>query len=277
MKPAIQWIHAEYGNARSSHFGTKQSFINCAFGVAPQTLIVQNDIRVPLTSSMHIHGSNRLREFSAWDEGIHATRERGAAPDWWIFSNDTFSHHRFFWGAVLAGFAHTFRACRGTTTPTIIGDVLPESLLSDPSAQAPYVSTYFFMVNAAALEQLSWNLTQDAPLDWVASTEDITVAGNDCPARVKTFLQEHLCNPTSPRAWRNASPVTAINKDFLRFKAMAILLEHTLSQRALQAGVALLPIIDRNSVNTLRLMRSVEARLSRFRNAITSSATHPTN
>lgn len=277
MKPSVQWIHAEYGTARSSNFGGKQSLIKRALGIVPQTIVVQNDTNVSLTSNRHIHGSNRLREFSAWDEGVHASRERGITPDWWIFSNDTFSHHRFFWGAVLAGFVRTFAARQGATEPVIIGDVLPGSLLADPSAQANYVSTYFFMINAAGLERLAWNLTQDVPLNWVASSADISVAAPACPARVKTFLYEHLCDPGSPRAWRSASPVTADNKDFIRFKATAILLEHALSHRALQNGVSLLPIIDRRSVNPLRLIRSVEARFSRFRSAITSKATYPAN
>lgn len=262
------WVHVEYGSKRSGGFEWRRRIIELALGVTCKVVIVQNDLLTDLVQPQAVRGSNRLREFSGWNEGVGVAREQGYVPAWWLLSNDTFSHHRFFWGTILIGLALAFRGAKKRTDPIIIGDILPGNATSCYNGCALYVSTYLFLANSAAMDRLSWSFTEGAPLNWIARDEGNTLVTSECPETARAFLEDHVCNPASPKAWRDAAPVTQDNREFLRSKARAVILEHSFSNRAAFAGVSFVSVIERKSINLLRLLRSVECRITAVLNSI---------
>src|SRR5690606_14957475 len=109
------------------------------FCVEPVVFTVEN-------RAAHIHGAdtipgtNSFREFSGWNEGL-AAADMGGRFDWYVFSNDTFAHHRFFWGSLFYGFNRQFRRVRSHQSPMLIGDVVPGQMLDSEGDCYLYAST----------------------------------------------------------------------------------------------------------------------------------------
>lgn len=265
MRLTANWVHVEYGVDRSAVFSESCSLIPQMFELDVENVLIQNDRAVLLDSENEIYGSNTLREFSAWNEGIGFCLEKGRRDaDWWIFSNDTFSAHRHFWGSIGKGFRSAFQRKANEMRPIVIGDILPGNMFTTEPGEMMYFSTYFFMINSNGLRRLEFDLCRSAPLDWVSVKKEVCLTSEDCPASVSSFLERHLLHPESALAWKDAARLCDANLDGMRSKAKSVILEHSLSRRCFEEAIELESIIDRSSWNTLRLRRSLEARLEKL-------------
>lgn len=255
------WIHVQYGIKGIAYYRRAAAFMSRGLGVTLKQLSVQNDPNAD-EGALQLKGSNRLREFSGWNEGISHLRETVAdSSGWWMFSNDTYARHRFFWGSLAFSFARVFRKNARNNKPMIIGDILPASMFSEGGVDARYISTYLFIVNAPAMAILEYDLIGDAPLHWIATSSELTLTSASCPPQAARFLEAHLCQPDSRSRWRDARVLTEDNLVELRFKATAVVLEHWLSFRAKRLGIDFAPVIDRTGLGFFRALRSIEARL----------------
>lgn len=256
------WVHVQFGPAHELYYRKLFKYLGPILGGVGQLVVVENSIEHALGRPDVISGSNSHREFSGWSEGLRSALESISKEDWLLFSNDTFAHHRFFWGSLIFGFARAMRRKGRALQPTIIGDVLPGNLFSEGAGRFDkYVSTYFFAANAAALRLLEYDFVNGAPVDWVEMTPDAELLGSKCPDRIRVALEGHLSRPGSKTAWRGAAVPSLSNISTLRSKAGAVIMEHFLSRRAEMLRIRLVPIVDRTSTNLLRIVRSVEARI----------------
>lgn len=257
----LAWIHVQFGSERTDYYCRAIRRICERLSVSPYVLVVENSLTHRNTCNA-IAGTNILREFSGWNEGL-AHADRNGRFDWYVFTNDTFAHNRFFWGTLFRGFVNQFNRRRSTTAPLAVGDLLPGTMLARDGVSYYYASTYFFMMNDAALDRLGRDLVSDAPINWVTGAPKTRLTADTCPGWVTDFLVEHLTSQTSAIRWRDAAALTDINASQLRFKAIAVILEHWLSHRMIEAQVEMVPVVDRARRNVWRYLRGLEVTISR--------------
>jgi hypothetical protein len=257
------WIHVQFGSTRTAYYKKANQFFGGILGGAQRHIIVENNTACRSHLAVDLVGSNNSREFSGWTEGLALVKKQpNESNGWYVFTNDTYAHHRFFWGVLATGFLSTIKKHGTCTRPAIIGDVLPQGMFTDVSGNAsPYISTYFFLINAAALKLLEWDLVAEAPLEWIASSPDAQLFAPSCPAAIRSFLTQHLCTPGSSIAWHSATPLTNETTPILRSKSRAVIMEHYLSKRATELGIENLPILARHTHSISRTIRSLEVRL----------------
>lgn len=256
------WVHVQYSPARETYYRRLFRYLGPVLGGVEQCIVVENSLKHTRGRRDVICGTNSYREFSGWAEGLRPNLVSIGKNDWILFSNDTFAHHRFFWGSLAFGFVNAIRRERKALQPTIVGDVVPGNLFSaDGRRGYNYVSTYLFAANAAALGVLGFDFVEGSPLDWVKVAPDFKLTGSNCPDKIRVALENHLSCPESKAAWRGAAIPSPSNISVLRSKARAVIMEHFFSHRAEMLGVRLVPIVNRTSINLLRAIRSLEARL----------------
>jgi hypothetical protein len=219
-------------------------------------VVVNNNptLREAPTAITVIEGSNRLAEFSGWDEGLAWAHEKATgAFDAFVFANDTFCFHRRWNRLDAMWFARVVRAT-DPHDPTILGqvDMSHDTYRICGASSRTWVSTYLFALTRAAMDSIGGRIAPppETTTAWVPGTgapadEDRFFSEAIDPA-LRAHLQRWLFASapvaSGPR-WRNAAPLTEHNWARFRLKAQCILSEKCLSSRVVAAGGTLTPAL----------------------------------
>lgn len=245
MKGRIAWVHANFDEPRAlPSIEAANEFIR---SLAPTdgalAVFVNNNQTVNSLEHIargagwhYLSGSNAVREFSAWQEGLEYLRSmnRAQCPDVFVFSNDTYLFHQpFRYFLRLLFLRTTLRRVADGGSAWAIGQV--ERSPTVPNLDR-YFSTAFFILDRAALARIGYCLSDPA----IESYFDADLPGQFFSRYMDpvygSFLRSWLFVP-SPKSWYRARPLTAENALFMRGKAACILNEHSLSRRLIQNGV----------------------------------------
>ncbi len=184
-----------------------------------------------------IQGSNRLGEFSGWQEGLDRTRRLDDAATA-VFLNDTVGAHRPF----SAFRRWAFRAELQRAAGSIVGfidaartDLGPLAIAGLPLAE--WVSTYCFALTSDVLAALGNRL-------WDPDEVTACVPGGAREAtffsdRISPALRQHLTWWLFGGGWFRGEALTPGNADRLAFKARCICAELLLSARCRALGFEL--------------------------------------
>jgi len=209
-------------------------------------------------------GSNALLDFSGFFEGLErllAARPEAAAGNV-LFVNDTlFTKHAA--SCILGRLFGLDALLRHLKVPAIAGklDRYRSVYLRNPwSGHDRYVSTFCFLLNAAALPQLR-RLTQEAESAGALLDRplDDETWGAGIPALLREHIRAHLVYEGSPYLWPSAS---RSNPELLRKKACCVYLENRLSG-AIGGDGALVPINAGPRSQVAIFVRELLARVAR--------------
>ncbi len=175
-------------------------------------------------------GSNRLGEFSGWQEGL-ALLDGGSNGV--VFVNDTVCTHRRFSAARKASFA---RSVRTAADAAIVGfrDRGDGRLSLAGLNVNAWTSTYCFMLSTKALELLGRQLYQP---EVVAGCVPGGLDEQRFFAQLSTDLDAHLRRWLFEGGWYAGERLTQENAARLTFKAKCIIAEKALSGRCEKLGI----------------------------------------
>lgn len=245
-KHKVLWIHCNYSVGRMNLcLRLAESFLH-KMGLFEQArlIVVQNGSIVgPIdqqSSWLYLQGSNRSREFSAWQEGWEAIGSEAADFDFVVLTNDTFPYHQPYYllGRLLRS---TFRKlieakeqhfALGVVERGFDADILPEHITSCFMA--------FDRLAAASVMPCMTKIDDKCSLaDDEKRQEILTSTYKDYKTKLNAWLLQPGLN-----SWYDAAPLTESNYDLMAGKAQAILLEHSLSRRLLTNDVRLVSCFD---------------------------------
>lgn len=191
-----------------------------------------------------LEGSNRLAEFSGWQEGLDHLRQGSANDRGIVFVNDSVCTHRHFTFARARAFRHALRASEG---PRIIGfRDIPDHRVFSAALEFQirltiaeleldaWTSTYCFALTAGALRALDHELC-----DPVLVSQCVP-GGTDEKAffdRLSPHLDRHLRHWLFEGGWYGSGRLSSANASHLLLKARCIAAELLLSARCRSAGV----------------------------------------
>jgi hypothetical protein len=181
-----------------------------------------------------VDGSNRLGEFSGWQEGLSFVKKNDDARDGVVFANDTICTHRHFTRFRKAAFTKALNLAAG---PALIGfrdTAPPESSIAGMSVPS-WVSTYCFALTRPAIDSLNWSLYDER------SVVDCVPGGIDEAhffSEMSENLSVHLRQWLFERGWYGAAALSSANYKKFEHKAKCIVAELILSARCIRLGIS---------------------------------------
>ena len=178
-------------------------------------------------------GSNRAREFSAWQEGWAHLRASGVSPDIVVLTNDTFPFHqpyRLLAPLLRISLQKLLESGRRRWALGVVERGFAYQHLSQ------YLTSFFVVLEKEAASLVMDSLTEPVS-DWQVAPD--AASGKIIHSRDKQYeesINRWLLAPAS-RSWYGAAPLTGTNYTAMAGKARSIVLEHGLSRR-LQDGDA---------------------------------------
>jgi hypothetical protein len=180
-----------------------------------------------------IAGSNRLGEFSGWQEGLALTAQHPATT---LFLNDTVSTHRRFTSARKLAFLKAVRSANERAAIVGFSDRIDGRLVIAGLALTAWISSYCFVLTAGALMRLGNALYDEVQVD-------LCVPGGSASesffANMSSDLVTHISRWLFVGGWHASGPLTNENSDRLTKKARSIVAEMQLSARCRAHGVDL--------------------------------------
>lgn len=186
-----------------------------------------------------IAGSNRLGEFSGWQEGLELTAQQPATT---LFLNDTVSTHRRFTNARKLALLKTARSV--SERPAIVGfsDRIDGSLVVGGLSLTAWISSYCFVLTACALMKLE-NVLCDEAL--VGLCVPGGLKAESFFSNMSSDLATHISRWLFVGGWHASAPLSEENSDRLTRKARSIVAEMQLSARCRAHGVELVDPFER--------------------------------
>ena len=201
-----------------------------------------------------LDGSNRLGEFSGWQEGLARLDDQSRGV---VFVNDTLCTHRRFSAARKASFG---RAVRSTESAAIVGfrDRGHGQLSVAGLNVSEWTSTYCFMLSTKALELLGRELYQSQV---VAACVPGGLDEHRFFAHLSPDLDAHLRRWLFEGGWYAGEHLTRENIARLIFKAKCIIAEKALSGRCHKLGIRAVDPFDAHPL--LRWLDKIDGKLSK--------------
>ena len=238
----------------------------------PRLILVLNnpsidENRLPCFDFHCIAGSNKLGEFSAWEEGIQFycshVNIHFAANDFFVFANYTFCHHRIWKHSYAKNFCRSLRKAN-SSSPSIIGwgNYSVDLFSIDSIPFHIWISTYLFSFQMSTYVQLEGGLVpSDSSFDrYISPTID---SDSFFGYSVNEALQSHLTNWLFKGGWRNSKALDSSSYPVLQFKAKCILAEKLLSAKILSLGGRLI-LLDNFNLRARFILRRLHLKFSRL-------------
>lgn len=242
----VVWIHCNYTHARLAPcLDLAEKFLD-NLGLLKGALLisVNNGLETKLSQRhqhwIQIKGTNRVREFSAWQEGWEVVETEAADVDLVILTNDTFPFHQPYYllgillrfvlrrviNAKVQGFA------LGVVERGFDSHILPE-----------YITSFFMVFDRRAALSIMHRLTVVQPEMSIAMDASCgkIVLSPDGPYEAK--INRWLLEP-GKQSWYDAAPLTTDNYYSMAGKARSILHEHSLSVHLRSDGISLVSCFD---------------------------------
>ena len=231
-KPALERLHSALGRC----LGDQMSI----------DVIVNNDEELPtidLPGVVVARGDNCAAEFSGYDAGIGARRERSSSPDVWLICNDRYDAYLDGFGELPLGDVVDLLA----SCPAVCGqlDQFPEPVWWTGRDMTRWVRSSFVFIDDRTLRTLGTLVSCDG-----AHLDDLVPAvlpAREAPfprlGRYGDYLGDWLTGSQRTPArqrWYGARSLDEMSWPALRRKAQSILNEHLLSARVRDLGVAII-------------------------------------
>jgi len=182
-----------------------------------------------------IVGSNRMAEFSGWQEGLDRLWERSGGFDHGvIFVNDSVVTHRRFRLPRLFATRWSMRSAHGAALVGFRDAVGSHFSIGDLDFD-DWTSTYCFALTQQALERLEFRLYDSHKV------QACVPGGNDEAkffAGISPNLEHHLRNWLFGGGWYGSQRLGSSNRAAMELKARCIIAEKLLSAACLRLGIA---------------------------------------
>jgi len=217
--------------------------------------------QMPCPVAAYVRGDNRLREFSAWNQGLAMCREMGwlDRPAAFVFANDTFCHHNRYGWLTRQMLSRQIRDARmQDAAPTLWGERHGLGVAYSIGGMAAdfWVSTYLFGVH---------------PNHWRDATGLIPESLVDCRAQqfdelfdawqASENLRRHvlswlgLAGPNMTR-WYGAKQPAAAGHAAMLTKAACILAEKYVAARGVGEGLGVEDVFSSPAWRQIRRLES---------------------
>lgn len=189
---------------------------------------------------IHKRGSNKQREFSAWQEGWDAITSSAQDADVVFLTNDTFPFHQPYYllGPLLR--LSLAKLMRSGGNGWALGFV---ERSGDDQFLSKYITSFFVVLDRLAAKSVMHRITE--PIARWRVAEDVAsgkiVFSDD--KRYEEKINRWLLDP-SGHSWYAAAPLTRENYRSMAGKARSIILEHSLSGHLKADGIKLVSCFD---------------------------------
>jgi hypothetical protein len=211
-----------------------------------------------------IKGSNNYNEFSAFDEGKDYIYNNFSLNfnDIFIFSNDTFYRHRYFFGIMQRRFIVNFKIYENSSN-FLIG-YLDKSKLKNHYIEKikfdSHISTFFFISNYNTLKD--YNFVYFNNNNTILNINNKYLSINEVVNDYSTNIYNFLFKPSST-SWYKAINFEDIHKSSINYekKIYSILNEHYLTIYIKKNKFFLISIFPAKKFNVINIYKSVEDRI----------------
>lgn len=263
-------VHAMYGGAG---FDREQPFFHAfrqRYGDAAQVIFVQNlpqGAFPPCQAEASLYGSNTLREFSAWEEGLahYQAHLEPRADDVVVLTNDTiFRSDRLLRLAMDNGVLRLGNVDFGSKVALgpIINDL--SGLRVFGRRVGEQLATYFVAIRFQHLQAVGGVLGDVDFSAYLAQRFGPSLFVHPKARQFNAFFNQWLgaSQPAGVGRWPHSrrTPYTEENFAFLRDKAKMILLEAHLTHRLKCAGFRFVDIYNSNALKRFVNRRRYELR-----------------
>lgn len=239
-------------------------------------VIVENDFDSDLNLNCRlfhyqfkVRGSNSILDFSGYEEGLAFIKRNFVieSNDCFIFLNDTFFRARYFDGLFRRQFIRKIRESITFESPYFIGYkdknkdkecYIGEFLFLE------HFSTFFFVLNYAALEKLSLISINPENTKIVLNNEFMMINGERSVYADKVYSWIFKRNSDSwyrSLTFANYSQSNSTTRSYYDLKIFAVMNEHNLYVQASRLGIQLIPIFPDRKFALINILKSAEFRI----------------
>jgi len=198
-----------------------------------------------------VRGSNKVGEFSAYQEGVDWLRSRQCLPETFLFANDRALSYGDRYGAVLD--RRALEVVRGY--PMVCGTInsYGKSVALAGSLLDVWCRTNFVLTSRVALAAIGSTVSLGpAEFDTRVPVEFPGEGWSPAPWLGPEYAGIVLDWLTREGNWYRAEPISEANWPAMRVKLLAIINEHLFSIRARENGV---PLVDYTQLAQLKELR----------------------
>jgi hypothetical protein len=211
-----------------------------------------------------LKGSNDYNEFSGYEEGKNfiINNYKINLNDIFIFSNDTFYRHRYFFGIMQRRFLYSFR--KYCSYNNFLIGYLDKNTLNNFYIEnikfTSHISTFFFISNYNTLKNYNFVYYNKKTTILNFNNKFLSINGevNDYTSNIYNFLFK-----ISRDSWYNEINFEDIHKSNINYekKIYSILNEHYLSIYLKKNNLKIISIFPQKKYNIINIYKSLEDRI----------------